>query len=523
MDLSRGESLLMLICSIVSMFSTLPVLISFALFWNLRKKANMHVVYYLTLSNFLTSLGSSMGEPFNHSGACLFQAYFTNIFTLSSLMWSIVMSYVIHEVVFTGKIPKVSWKFHFTAWGIPMLVTFLPLISNTYGAPGGFGSCRVVSSSTTIPSWQILLWLWASFYGWMVGGIIVILSAFLRISFYAKTALNQSTLLHMVNKIKYYPMVIVFTNFLRVASDVYQLFHEPVQGESILKSAAVALSCLLGFFTSFLFFYFNGQVRRGWWELWLYGIIDDDTSWTPGCNNRKRSNRLSSMPALRRSQLLIPNTPPTHLKKIEENRYANGMDRVFPVDYSVSFRAKMAFKDNPHDALAALSADAVLNFSPYPSIHCASTVLETNFEDLKPHSSASNNSSTVELFNSHSPTASSRGDPLDAGVNATEKTKPRILSWKAFDSPRGSNARLSHDISKDDDDVRPFAVRIESHAESQERVPMTRRYSLAAPHPDSTHSLQDRRDSQPPCGNHGQSSSRKIAGMDLESLEVEEL
>lgn len=74
----------MLICSLISMLSTLIIIYSY-LFLN-----DVHDRYFLRLiiavSDLLSSIGTSHGEQLIDTGGCWFQAIVTNVFELSSIL-----------------------------------------------------------------------------------------------------------------------------------------------------------------------------------------------------------------------------------------------------------------------------------------------------------------------------------------------------------------------------------------------------------------------------------------------------
>ena len=123
MDFDGPHTLAMFIVSSLSIVSCGTVLTSFTLFPDLFKKQIHQVIFYIVLSIFLNAFGELMGDPDDGSAACLFQGLDTNIFTLSSITWNVVLDYMMYKIIsddnytidsVTHVICWVSLRFKFT-------------------------------------------------------------------------------------------------------------------------------------------------------------------------------------------------------------------------------------------------------------------------------------------------------------------------------------------------------------------------------------------------------------------------
>ena len=115
MDFNHGHTLAMCIVSTVSIVACGTILYSYWLFPDLFKKQIHQVIFYISLSNFLNAFGAMMGDPIDGSAACLFQALDTNIFTLSSITWNVVLNYMMYEIVNGGNY-TINYVTHLICW-----------------------------------------------------------------------------------------------------------------------------------------------------------------------------------------------------------------------------------------------------------------------------------------------------------------------------------------------------------------------------------------------------------------------
>jgi hypothetical protein len=112
------------------------------------------------ISTFLTSAGSMCGTPVDKSFCCWFEGIVTNVFTLSAIFWAAAITILMYSSVAS----RVPWKMHpfwgpAICWGVPVLVTVLPFLNQSYGSPGGeIGWCWLVDTESS-PYWCVQFYL----------------------------------------------------------------------------------------------------------------------------------------------------------------------------------------------------------------------------------------------------------------------------------------------------------------------------------------------------------------------------
>lgn len=166
---TKDYSLFMIIPSSFSAALSVSVVITLLMFRRktLLRKPYLQIILYIFISNSLTSIGSSVGFPRDGSALCWFQGITTNVFTLSSCLWTLLIPFVLMRILnakMRTTAVTVSLYFHVLCWGIPIFVTLLPLLNMTYGSPPGW--CWIVDTNDT-PAWAPRLWYWVSYYIWI--------------------------------------------------------------------------------------------------------------------------------------------------------------------------------------------------------------------------------------------------------------------------------------------------------------------------------------------------------------------
>jgi len=274
-ELSRGHTVGMIAASSLSICGSATIITAFFLFPKLRKKPTYEAINYIAISNLLSAACSITGEPVDGSPACWIEGFGTNIFTLASIFWNVVVNYIIFRIV-ANKPIEINIYMHMFSWGLACLVTFLPMINVTYGAPDGMGWCWVVNSSTS-PPWALMFWYWASYYIWVWSCVLLSIAMFIMIYFFGQS--NMESTKKVINKIifklMFYPPVIIICWGLTTVHDTIYIINSSLSSE--FKGADqfyymnAVLPCLQGSLTTIVFWYTMSDIRKRFIHMIIYG------------------------------------------------------------------------------------------------------------------------------------------------------------------------------------------------------------------------------------------------------------
>lgn len=256
------SSTLMIVLSSISTAAALSVIVAFFSAPNLRKflfSGSTHdVIFWVTLSNMLSSLGSSMGEAPNGTAACYFQGLATNVFSLSSFYWVTYITYMLYVIVVLGRAPTVTWSAHIICWGVPLLATFLPFIDVTYGnddtSPGwcfiqGLDGSGGGASDDANQAFLKTMWYWLSYYVhvWLcIFAILVLAIRTYHAIRHEHKSSSQPILMSIFRQLLYYPPIIVFCWLYTTFYDCYILGLSDYEQPLGLKALAESIPCLQG-------------------------------------------------------------------------------------------------------------------------------------------------------------------------------------------------------------------------------------------------------------------------------------
>jgi hypothetical protein len=198
----------------------------------------------------------------------------TNIFSISSVLWSIVLAYLLYWIINNNHNAKFNlhYFYHIFIWGISLLVTFIPLINSTYGPPDGHGWCWIISTDNS-PDWAEELWFWLSYYLWIWLSIIIIIILYLASFFtiyYNKLKTSEQTLKNFYSTLKSisgYQVIIIICWGLCCISDFMEYYSDtPISNifDSITGYAGVSV----GFLQTIYFWIYNTNCRNMWLDLY---------------------------------------------------------------------------------------------------------------------------------------------------------------------------------------------------------------------------------------------------------------
>ena len=122
----------LIIPGILSSVASLAVCVTTLVFPELRNLRYIELVCYVSVNELLASIGAAIGPTQNGSFACWFQGITTNANYLSATLWATLITYQIWLVVYRQTVIKDLTFAHIICWGIPLLVSLLPLSTSTY-------------------------------------------------------------------------------------------------------------------------------------------------------------------------------------------------------------------------------------------------------------------------------------------------------------------------------------------------------------------------------------------------------
>jgi len=264
-------------CSIISAVSSLSVILHI---YGTKKPPNRaagtSTIQGLFTSSFLWTVGKIFGHALSDykSFVCPIEAVTTNIFALSGIFWVVQISVFLLKSVKCMPY-KLNCKVSLICYGLPTLLTALPLINVSYGPTGGIEHCWIVSKSTS-PAWAAMFWCWISFYLWSFLSLIFICYQCALVFFNLQKLPIQTaeTFSNLLKKFAGYPALILFLGVQSALLDSLKYTGLAISNEG-LESFGAALVCLQGFFAGIIFW--SRASKLLWWKVCIQRSLSPTT------------------------------------------------------------------------------------------------------------------------------------------------------------------------------------------------------------------------------------------------------
>ncbi len=267
-EMERQEdniSLVMTIVSCMSIFGSFCVI--FVYIFSVQRKSSSKIIFYIAISDLLGGIGTSFGLSYPSSWQCIAQGLLGNIFPLSSCFWTAVIVFevirylkraqkdedCVHEDLFLD-----GWGKWGICWGIPIIVTVVPLSTGKFGCVNVDRCYCYYESYSDSPIWVFQFWYYASFYVWVWTGIVIYLLMYVYVYFTLATSMPAFTthVRKRLIRLAAYPFVTLLCWGYTSILDVQYEF-PPFYGKYMLANA---LPCAQGVLTSIVFFLTHANV-----------------------------------------------------------------------------------------------------------------------------------------------------------------------------------------------------------------------------------------------------------------------
>jgi hypothetical protein len=283
----KGSEDLVVIFAILSIIGCLCIVGIYHLNSEIKKKRVNGIVCAIAICNLFAAAGVCIGEPHDGSALCWIQSFTTSYFPLVSVFLTTMIAHLLYQLVyhkqFFNTFPKVVY---YGCWGLPFILTLLPLSTNSYGNPGSDKGWCFLDYRSESPRWTLLFWIIVSFYVWFYVAVVtyLLLLWFIsyRISYIYSTharARNGSehsgrariyrSLLRMI----WYPIIIIICWLPSAIWDVEEALHDSRKGSDALQMGNMAFINVFpasqGLLTSIAFICTNKDVKS-----MLFGISE---------------------------------------------------------------------------------------------------------------------------------------------------------------------------------------------------------------------------------------------------------
>ena len=188
---------------------------------------------------------------------------------MAELLWATVIAYMLYKIVNSTSsvaVPIFTYNVLFVCWGLPLVVTLLPLTTNSYGVYDGTTGWCFIKDRSDSPPWGSEVWTIFAFYFWFWVGLFLYFALIAYVSYEIKYSKQDSFITPLVKraleKLPWYPLNIIFCWGYTAVYDNMAQFNAEAFPTSFLSSYFNnILPCFIGILNSFSFLYSNKEAR----------------------------------------------------------------------------------------------------------------------------------------------------------------------------------------------------------------------------------------------------------------------
>ena len=268
--ISVDEIIFILLAALSASFSLIVVLTGLLWPTTLLSKSRPFstIVFFISLSDFCCSIMNCLGFPLNGTLQCSIQAFGLFYFPLASWLWTVMLVYQLRTLLILKSLHiSISW-IHVICWGIPLVLSLLPLSTNPYGMDdfaSGDVACNLSGNETT-------KFIWLDICSTAAAIVCFVLMAFWSVEIYLhfRQAEDAPREMRFLNIMKLYPLALLVIWLPRcVMRILITTTILPADSDSRLLAASyfVILSTQYGTLTAIIYFSHSSASRMLWANL----------------------------------------------------------------------------------------------------------------------------------------------------------------------------------------------------------------------------------------------------------------
>lgn len=233
----------------------------------LKFAVTTHILYCMMGSWFVASLAVSFGSSNPaHSITCRAQGFLWVYSFQAASFWLLMFSYQFCSEAFDHKASLNLTAMHVICWGIPFIMTLMPLGHLNYGKqkPGQPGICTFEGSGHELYYWYVYPFFTLEL-------CVVILATYYSVLFYVYFHSISSTM----------KMFIIFPCVILAMWLPYIITLYDQQFNSEIEAIMFGVGMFCGFPVILTYLILHAQLRSLWWKLLWKGEIEDGLSMDP--------------------------------------------------------------------------------------------------------------------------------------------------------------------------------------------------------------------------------------------------
>jgi hypothetical protein len=249
-----------IVYSVISCCCSLSVIGTILFFRKMQRGKFMPIILYMSLADFFLNLTSSFGFPDDGSPLCWIQGVFATFFTLSGWFWTTLLAYRVYSMVRYGGCNLTQQQMHMVGWGIPLLLTALPLTTTNYGTSPDSNQWCLFKQRGNNPGWLMPFWSYLTFFIWLFLCVGLMITWQIIIMRKFKDSSMKDVIRRTYDKVYLYPVVMIGCWMLNIFCD------DIAQGNPKLNALSMVVAISDGVLSALIFMVKSEEAQRRWYN-----------------------------------------------------------------------------------------------------------------------------------------------------------------------------------------------------------------------------------------------------------------
>lgn len=239
-----------IVTSSLSFLGSLFVILVYCGFSEVRSYS-FRLILYMSICDLFLSFANLLGPMDSSDAMCTAQAVLISYFGLASIIWSAILALSLYLFVVKQnmQVPDFELKFAVFSFGFPILMTFLPFSTDSYGDQ--YGQCWIDLGDAAGAAWAVVQFYIPLWFTVLFNSYCFYL-AYRELKVLIEGVGNmpeeeRQLKLNNVKRLKYYPLVLVICWFFASINAIYMLANprDPSLGLIILDQGMGSLQGFL--------------------------------------------------------------------------------------------------------------------------------------------------------------------------------------------------------------------------------------------------------------------------------------
>lgn len=159
-----------------------------------------------------------------------------------------------------GKCKLNFWSMHLLAWGLPAILTALPLTTTNYGSSDGLDQWCLFKQRGNNPNWLMPFWSYLTFLMWLILSFVCMITWQVLVYYKFRNSPMKTVIARTYDKVYLYPIAMMVSWTLNIVCD------DIITANSFVNSLSTIFAVANGITSALIFMFKSEEAQRRWYN-----------------------------------------------------------------------------------------------------------------------------------------------------------------------------------------------------------------------------------------------------------------